>query len=384
MSVPKGTYRTLALCLYLMHSISCSTHQKEDEMEPVIGVWLTNIDSELMFSEENIVAGIKRISDLGFNTIYPVVWNDGYTLHPSQKMIEYFGAEFEQDTVFKVLGIDPLSLIIREARRNNLRVVPWFEFGFSSSYNQDGGHIISKYPHWAAKDSAGNLLKKNNFDWMNAIHPEVQQFITELVLEVVKNYDIDGIQGDDRLPAMPSEGGYSDFTRNLFAQEMGKEVPNSPYEEEFLNWKSDKLTDYASSLYRSVKEVNDQLTISFAPSIYPWSKEQYLQDWPAWIEAGAVDELIPQAYRWEIERYKSTIDETLEFFENSDGNENVVWYPGLIIKAGSRYNGFDYVDEAVRYNRSKGIDGEVYFFYEGLFEQNEHLGDSLSKYYYGK
>jgi len=384
MSVPKGTYRSLALCIYLMYSISCSTHQKEDEMEPVIGVWLTNIDSELMFSEENIVAGIKRISDLGFNTIYPVVWNDGYTLHPSQKMIEYFGSEFEQDTVFKTLGIDPLSLIIREARRNDLRVIPWFEFGFSSSYNQDGGHIISKYPHWAAKDSSGNLLRKNNFDWMNAIHPEVQQFITELVLEVVKNYDIDGIQGDDRLPAMPSEGGYSDFTRNLFAQEMGKEVPSSPYEEEFLNWKSDKLTDYASSLYRSVKEVNDQLTISFAPSIYPWSKEQYLQDWPAWIEVGAVDELIPQAYRWEIERYKSTIDETLEFFENSDGSENVVWYPGLIIKAGSRYNGFDYVDEAIRYNRSKGIDGEVYFFYEGLFEQNEHLGDSLSKYYYGK
>jgi len=353
-------------------------------MEPVIGVWLTNIDSELMFSEENIVSGIRKISDLGFNTIYPVVWNDGYTLHPSQKMIEYFGSEFEQDTVFKTLGIDPLSLIIREARGNNLRVIPWFEFGFSSSYNQDGGHIINKYPHWAGKESAGNLLKKNNFDWMNAIHPEVQQFITELVLEVVKNYDIDGIQGDDRLPAMPSEGGYSDFTRSLFAQEMGKEVPNSPYEEEFLNWKADKLTEYASSLYRSVKEVNDQLTISFAPSIYPWSKEQYLQDWPAWIEAGAVDELIPQAYRWEIERYKSTIDETLEFFENSDGSENVVWYPGLIIKAGSRYNGFDYVDEAVRYNRSKGIDGEVYFFYEGLFEQNKHLGDSLSKYYYGK
>lgn len=352
--------------------------------EPVIGVWITNIDSDVMFSEENIISGIRRINDLGFNTIYPVVWNDGYTLHPSEKMEEYFGAGFNQDTVFKSIGIDPLALIVREAKKHELRVIPWFEFGFSSSYNQDGGHILEKYPQWAAKDSSGNLLKKNGFDWMNAIHPDVQQFITELVIEVVQKYDVDGIQGDDRLPAMPSEGGYSEFTKELYLNEKGMAVPESSSEEEFLNWKADKLTDYAVSLYTAVKEIDETLTVSFAPSIYPWSKEQYLQDWPAWIEAGALDELIPQAYRWDIESYKATIDMTLEFFENSVGSEKVKWYPGLIIKAGSRYNGFDYVNEALQHNRNNGITGEVYFFYEGLFEQNEHLGDSLSNYYYGK
>ena len=30
---------------------------------------------------------------------------------------------------------------------------------------------------------------------MNAFHPEVQEFMTNLILEVVENYDVDGIQG---------------------------------------------------------------------------------------------------------------------------------------------------------------------------------------------
>lgn len=380
----EASYIVFIIAASFLVLMSCSKPKETLEKEPIIGVWLTNIDSDLMFSEKAIVEGMEKLSQLGFNTVYPVVWNDGYTLHPSEIMVEYFGEEYRQDTVFRSLDIDPLALIIREARKNNLTVIPWFEFGFSSSYNNNGGHIIARYPEWAAKDSVGLLLRKNNFEWMNAIHPEVQNFITNMVLELAKNYDIDGIQGDDRLPAMPSEGGYSEFTRSLYLKETGKEVPASPYESEFLDWKADKLTEYAKKLYVEVKKIDEDLIVSLAPSIYPWSKEQYLQDWPAWIEAGAVDELIPQAYRWDIDFYKSTIDGMVENYEQSIGHEKVELIPGIIIKAGDRYNGFDYVDEAVRYNRSKGLNGEVYFFYEGLFEQNGQLADSLFKYYYGK
>ena len=38
--------------------------------------------------------------------------------------------------------------------------------------------------------------------------------MTEMVLEVVRNYKVDGVKGDDRLPAMPAEGGYDRYTKN--------------------------------------------------------------------------------------------------------------------------------------------------------------------------
>ncbi len=362
---------------------SCTLSSTPDAVtsEPIRGVWVTNIDSEILFSDDSIADGLKKLADRGFNTIYPVVWNDGYTLHPSQVMADRFGEEFRQDTLFQKQGRDPLQTVIEEARKHGLRVIPWFEFGFSSSYRQNEGHILSSYPEWAAKDQSGSILKKNGFEWMNAIHPEVQAFVTDLVLEVARKYDIDGIQGDDRLPAMPSEGGYSEFTRDLYLKETGQEVPEDPRDAEFLQWKSDKLSDYAVDLYNSVKELDPELIVSFAPSVYPWSKEEYLQDWPEWLRRGVVDELIPQAYRWTVDAYKTTAKEMVDSFTTNQ-NGDVAFASGVIIKAGPRYNDYTYVKEIISTNRSLGIDAEVYFFYEGLFEQNGNLADSLFQYHY--
>ncbi len=47
------------------------------------GVWLTNIDSQVLFSTEALESAVNRLADLNFNTLYPTVWNWGYTLYPS-------------------------------------------------------------------------------------------------------------------------------------------------------------------------------------------------------------------------------------------------------------------------------------------------------------
>ena len=48
------------------------------------GVWLTNIDSDVLFSRRKLDQAIERLAALNFNTIYPTVWNWGYTLFPSR------------------------------------------------------------------------------------------------------------------------------------------------------------------------------------------------------------------------------------------------------------------------------------------------------------
>ncbi len=47
------------------------------------GVWLTNVDSDVLFSRQNLAEGIARLADCGINTLYPTVWNGGFTLFPS-------------------------------------------------------------------------------------------------------------------------------------------------------------------------------------------------------------------------------------------------------------------------------------------------------------
>ena len=355
-------------------STTIERHLNED----LRGVWLTNIDSDILFNSYQTKEALIKLKHAGFTTVYPVVWNDGYTLYPSQLMKKEFGEAFEQDTSFSALGIDPLENVITHARTLGLKVIPWFEFGFSSSYNQQGGHILSAKPEWAALDKEGAILTKNGFEWMNAIHPEVQQFLLDMVQEVIRNYDVDGIQGDDRLPAMPSEGGYSTYTKQLYEEETGRSVPENPLAPEFYDWKSDKLSQFAQNLYITVKQLDEKLIVSLAPSVYPWSKEQYLQDWPQWLRDGSMDELIPQNYRWNISSYATTLEDIkAEFDQNKPVDKTVRFAPGIIIKAGNRFNDYGYVKQAIQMNRAMGLEGEVYFFYEGLFEQNGYLADSL-------
>ena len=374
----------------LLGLLGCSPPNKpllnnqKPAMGEIRGVWLTNIDSDVMFTRKNIQDGMRRLAESGFNVVYPVVYNDGYTMYPSEVMAKYFGNDNRQDSVFIANKIDPLAEIIFEAKKYNIKVIPWFEFGFSSSYNPPD-NILAKYPQWAGRDREGNILKKNGFTWLNAFHPDVQEFVMALVKEVIDRYEVDGIQGDDRLPALPSSGGYDNYTVSEYRKEHnGQNPPQNHKDPAWLKWRADKLSDFGGRLYRMVKAKNPKLIVSLSPSVYPWSLEEYLQDWPEWIRRGQVDMLHPQAYRYEIERYKATIDEMLRESGLDLKAGKVVLAPGILIKAGPRFNDHTYVMEALHYNREKGLQGEVFFFYEGLFEQNQNLADSLRARFYKK
>lgn len=327
----------------------------------VRGVWLTNVDSQVLNSKENIDEAVKLLDSLGFNSIFVVVWNKAMTTYPSSVMKNLTGIEI--DTTFT--GRDPLKELIYSAHKKNIKVFAWFEFGFSSSYKENGGIILSKKPEWAAKDFNGNLVTKNGFEWMNGFHPDVQNFLLSLIMEVVRNYDVDGIQGDDRLPALPSEAGYDEYTINLYKSKHDGKLPPANYkDEQWIQWRADILTDFMQRIYDSVKTFNSNILVSMAPSIYPWSKEEYLQDWPEWIRRGLVELIIPQVYRYNIEDYSFALNEIIS---NQISREDFhKFYPGVLLKVGSYQPDEKFLSQMIELNRNNGINGEVFFFYEGI------------------
>lgn len=142
----------------------------------------------------------------------------------------------------KFQGRDPLKELISTAKKYNIEVHAWFQYGFSSSYNAEGGPIIAKKPSWKALDASGKLVVKNGFDWLNGFDPEVQQFMIDLFKEVISNYDVDGVQGDDRLPALPSTAGYDSYTVQLYKQEhAGKSPPSNYTDQSWVVWRMNKL-----------------------------------------------------------------------------------------------------------------------------------------------
>ncbi len=335
------------------------------------GVWITNTDIHFLNSQQNIVEAMEFLAELGFNVVFPVVWSKGFTVYPSQIMRD----NFDKAIAPQYGDRDPLAEVINAARQVGLKVIPWFEYGFASSYNLNGGMLLEKKPLWAARDRNGNLLKKNGFEWMNALDRQVQDFILSLVLEVVNNYDVDGIQGDDRLPALPSEGGYDQGTIDRYRREFNQNPPQNPKDRQWLQWRADILTDFLARLYQEVKAVNPNLLVSIAPSVYDWGLKEYLQDTKAWVERGIVDIIHPQIYRRDSKSYKREIDKLVK--EQFTPQQLAKLAPGILIKIGSYRISSDLLLQAIAYNRSCGILGEVFFFYEGLRQDNNALAQVL-------
>jgi len=336
------------------------------------GVWLTNVDSNVLNSRENIREAMEFLEANNFNVVFPVVWNKAATMYPSTVMDTLLNQPIDP----AYAGRDPLQEIIEEAQPRGIAVIPWFEFGFSSSFSQNGGPIIDKYPSWAAKDVNGDLLVKNGFDWMNAYKPEVQNLLMSLIMEVVNTYDIDGIQGDDRLPANPVEGGYSEFTKELYRSEHnGQDPPTNAQNPAWKEWRADKLSDFGERVFDNVKAVDQDLIVSWSPSPFSFGYDEYLQDYPEWIERGITDIAHPQLYRRDFPSYRSLLGQQLSI---SDRDQiNVGFYPGVLLKVGGYVAEPDDMVNVVQENRANGVYGEVFFFYEGLREFNGDVPQAL-------
>ncbi len=340
---------------------SIASFAQNEAAEPIRGTWITNVASDVLKSKANIRKAVQQCKENGLNHIFVVVWNGGVTMYPSKVVKKYIGTS--QSKIYR--GRDPIKEIIEEGHKAGIKVHAWFEFGFSYGYKDTNSVWLKKYPKWAGRNHRKELLQKNGFYWWSSINPDVQNFMQELVSEVVKKYDVDGIQGDDRLPAMPAEGGYDDATIHLYKKQHGGALPpQNPKDSIWLQWKAYQLSAFGKSLYEKVKSIKPGCTVSWAPSIYPWSKEQYLQDWPKWIEGGYADYIIPQLYRYKPEAYETILKE-LQSQIPERFKDRV--FPGILTSLGDGYQSTrEMTDKMIQLNRSYGFNGEVFFYFETL------------------
>lgn len=74
------------------------------------GVWIPSTDCKVLTSKQRIAEAMDFLADTGFNTVFPVVWNRGFTAYPSQIMREQFGVEIDT----RYLGHDPLAELLKQ------------------------------------------------------------------------------------------------------------------------------------------------------------------------------------------------------------------------------------------------------------------------------
>ncbi|MEY3161181.1 MAG: hypothetical protein RIT25_1172, partial [Planctomycetota bacterium] len=184
-------------------ALATLTPQGQEPAE-VRGVWIPNSFSTFFDSRENVRDQMALMAEAGINVVFPVVWSKGHTLFDSAVAEKVVGARTDP----RYGDRDPLAEVLFEAHRHGIEVIPWFEYGFADGHARFPGKALVTHPEWAAIGVDGKTVVKNDFPWMNSLAAGPQRFLTDLVVECATAYDVDGVQGDDRLPALPAEAGY--------------------------------------------------------------------------------------------------------------------------------------------------------------------------------
>ena len=98
--------------------------------------------------------------------------------------------------------------------------------------------------------------------------------------EAIKNYDLDGIQLDDRIVWPYIDMGYDEFTQKLYAAEHnGQRPPLDPKEPEWVRWRTEKVQAFSKRFVREVREAaGKDFIISLSPGPHPWALDNYLID----------------------------------------------------------------------------------------------------------
>lgn len=326
--------------------------------QEIRGVWLTNNDFDILSDRAKLQDAIAQLRRLNFNTIYPVVWNDGYPKYPSavakQAGIPFFFKGRE--------GQDIIADIITQARRQGVLAIPWFEFGFMAPLTSE---LASNHPDWLTQKQDGtqtSITAAGEVAWLNPFHPEVQKFITDLVMEIITQYDADGIQFDDHM-SLPVDFGYDKYTINLYTQETGSPPPPNPQAQAWKQWRADKITAFMLQLNQTVKARKPNAIFSVSPNYYDFAYKYQLQDWLNWVRLGIVDELVVQLYRNDLESFYSKLTSP-EIIETQQ-----LIPTGIGIMAGLRNRpvSMQQIQSQVRAAKQRGL-GATFFYYESLWD----------------
>lgn len=375
--------KKILILSYLLIQFSFGTHAQR---KAIRGVWVPAPRfTSVLHSYQNIQEFVDLLDSLHFNSIYLVSYSQSQTIYPSQVLQAYTKVQNlaetsllspymkDYDRPLKSPSQDPVADLIRIAHQHQIKVFFWFEYGFMGDIKPitEENLIYAHHPEFLGRANNGQPASYHQKDYyFNAYDPQVQNYLLQLIKEGIQRYpDVDGIQGDDRLPAMPINSGYDPYTVHRYQLSHEGQAPPQDYrDKEWVKWRIDFLNQFAIKLYHQVKAINPHIMVSFAPNPYPWSKENLMQDWPQWVADGVCDLLAVQCYRYSAEAYKSTVEEALTYAKKS--NPHQLFASGIILMEGGKAKMTPaLLKEQIGINRSLGIQNEIYFYNEALHDE---------------
>jgi uncharacterized lipoprotein YddW (UPF0748 family) len=283
---------------------------------------------------------------------------------------------------------DPLEFAITEAHKRGIELHAWFNPYRATLDNKYSAlsptHITNTKPEWFFTYGGQKLF--------NPGLPEVREYIVKIILNVVDNYDVDGIHMDDYF-----------YPYAIAGQKINDAAAFAEYGSDFSDikdWRRDNVNQLVKMLTDSIHKHNPRMKFGLSP-FGVWANkshnpegsttqgletyyEQYA-DSRKWIKEGWVDYINPQIYRPIGDRL-IPFDKLLAWWSDNTYNRHL--YIGHAAYRINEHRLAAYQDPAEMPNEIALIrnnpraQGSVFFSSQSLTDNRLGFTDSLRLNYY--
>ncbi|MCW9706473.1 glycoside hydrolase family 10 protein [Fodinibius salsisoli] len=228
---------------------------------------------------------------------------------------------------------DPLKFAVEEAHRRGLELHAWFNPFRAYHPAAEGdfapGHIKNRHPDM--------VVKYGRYLWLDPGQPRVRQYSIDVIADVVRRYDIDGVHLDDYFYPYPVTGtdgkdtpfpdlaSYKKYMRENGSVKRG-------------DWRRQNVNQFIERLSQEIKLIDPQVRFGISPfGIWRPGHPEQIKGFDAfdrlyadarkWLHEGWVDYLAPQLY-WPIEQKPQSFPVLLDWWSQQNIRERHIW-PGL-------------------------------------------------------
>lgn len=284
-------------------------------------------------------------------------------------------------------GYDPLAFAIKEAHFRGMELHAWFNpYRATMSANEvvSPDHMTNKRPELFFTYGG-----KKQFD---PGLPEVREYIVQVVLDVVKGYDVDGIHFDDYF-----------YPYQIAGQRINDSNTFSKYGADFANiadWRRNNVDVLIKTLDDSIHHYKKHVKFGISP-FGIWRNfredslgsktngmsnyEELFADSRKWVKEGWVDYINPQVY-FSFTRKAAPFDTLVNWWSNNTfGRHLYIGQAAYLVnqKAEAAWRLPAQIPDQIRYIRNNNrVQGSVFFSSKSFTTVARALNDSLKNNLY--
>lgn len=284
---------------------------------------------------------------------------------------------------------DPLAFVIYEAHKRNIDVHIWINpyrvLNGGDVAMLSSSHIFFKKPYL--------FVKYGGKYYFNPGYDETRQYLTSVVEDIVRRYDIDAVHFDDYF-----------YPYRVAGEEFPDQTTFNNYPRGFTDkndWRRNNVNMVILEVGQAIKRIKPWVEFGISPfgvwrnysSDASGSKttagttnyDDLYADVRLWLKKGWIDYVAPQLY-WEIGKKAADYKVLIEWWNNNSFGKNLyigLYASGLEINKGEAWKKPNELCRQLRMNdKYQNVKGDIFYSCRPMLRNPQGICDSLYRNFY--